>query len=181
MDAPLQLSDTGVGTVQQEVYIPLSEQYYLYFVLKDMPYDRYKNDFRDRMKRYVDGRKIYSAKKIPWRWFLMLKESQEIIASGEGDTFQSANWSYGDTYLLISPVKVDPGVYVFSAEILGSVSDIDFLGSRIVMKMDPKVNTIWQTRFIWVGMIINTYILIPIAFVMIMLIAWNILRRRRVE
>lgn len=159
MDASLQLSDTGVGIVQQDIYIPLPEKYHLYLLLTD--------------------RTVSSRKRIPWRWSLVSKEHRTIAAADEGGTVRPSRWSSRGVYFKIGSLRVDPGVYAFSAEILGNVSDVDFEGARIVLQVNPKAVTTWQLKLVWVGMIFNVYVLMPIGFIFIAFLAWEMLRARR--
>ena len=159
VDASLQLSDTGIGIVQQDIYIPLPEKYHLYLLLTD--------------------RTVSSRKRIPWRWSLVSKEHQTIAAADEGDKVRPSGWSSRGVYFEIGSLRVDPGVYAFSTEILGDVPDVDFEGARIVMNVSPKAATTWQLKLAWGGMIVNVYVLMPIGFVFIASLAWKMLRARR--
>ncbi len=159
VDASLRFSDAGVGIVQQDIYIPLSEKYHLYLLLAD--------------------RTVSSRKRIPWSWSLVSKEHHTIAAADQGSMVLPSGWSSRGVYFEIGSFKVDPGVYAFSAEILGDVPDIDFQDARIVLQVNPKAVTTWQLKLVWAGMIFNTYVLIPIGFIFIAFLAWEMLRARR--
>ncbi len=159
VDASLRFSNSGVGIVRQDIYVPLSEKYNLYLLLTD--------------------RTVSSRKRISWRWSLISKEHHTIAAADEGDTVVPSRWSSRGVYFGIGSLRVDPGVYAFSAEILGNLSDIDFEGARIVLQVNPKAVTTWQLKLVWIGMIFNVYVLMPIGFIFIAFLAWEMLRARR--
>jgi Domain of unknown function (DUF5625) len=123
-----------------------------------------------------DGQRIPSGVRVPIRWSIREVTSGLVVAADELDSFGVSGSSASEVDRPIGQVKVKPGTYIFSAEIMREVPELGEMNTRMEMALYPKGSSTWQTTLAWWGVRINYYLLRPIALALALLLLWRAIR-----
>jgi hypothetical protein len=159
LDQPISLAP--MGRVDNEICVPLSENYELVFV-----FDRANRSFYELQRligeiTYNAGKSTDTGVKIPVRWALFARDSQQTVASGEIESAGSSGWANTFVERKIGNIKVEPGKYRFHAEILRDVPELKSLKTNIAIELVPKFTTSWQMAVSWWGSMVVFILIIP--------------------
>lgn len=170
LDEAITLSPNGKIEKDIRVIIPENYQLNLAFERAGVSFEKMKSLLGDWTTK--DGKPIPSGVVVPIRWSLR-KPNGEVVVSGEVDSFGSIAWSAAEVDRKVGHIKVEPGKYIFSAEILRDVPEFADIKSRISMRLYPKASSTWKITLVWWGIIVNALILWPMAIVIGLLLLWR--------
>jgi hypothetical protein len=161
------------GTISKEVRVVIPENYELNLVFEraNLPFEQLNSLLGDWA--YKDGKPIPSGVRVPIHWVLAELPSGSTAASGEIDSFGSIAWSAAEVDRQVGHIKVVPGRYLFTAEILRDVPELAHIKTRLSMQLHSKSSSTWQITLVWWGGIVNIIAVWPAAIV----IALVLLRR----
>jgi hypothetical protein len=113
---------------------------------------------------------------VPIRWSLSDDKSGSSVVGGETISQNSNGWSKADVYRRVGSIQVKPGHYIFRAEIMRNVPELESIKSRLAIKLRPKSSETWQIGLVWWGAIATYIIMWPMMLFSIATIIWRILR-----
>lgn len=162
LDEPIALAPKG--TIRKTIRIVIPESYQLNLV-----FDRHGVSFEE-MKRlmgakgYSDSAPSFLGVKVPLRWSLHSIDGV-LVVSGEAEDFGSISWSVDEVHREFGHIKINPGDYVFSAEILRDVPEVAHIKTRVSFSLHPKSSSTWQMTLVWWGKIANVIFVWPLILV----------------
>lgn len=171
LDEPISLAPRGV--LQKEVRVVIPENYELNFVFEraGISFDQLKVLLGDAV--YRNGKIIPSGIRVPIRWSLRSASGGEVVASGEIDSFGLMAWGGSTVDRSVGHVRVDPGRYIFNAEILRDVQELAHIKTRISMRLTPKAGSTWQIGLVWWGQVANLVLIRPAAAIIVLFLMWR--------
>ncbi len=161
------------GAINREIRVVIPEHYDLNLVFEraNIPFEELKTLLGDWA--YKDGKPIPSGMRVPIRWILKTVSSGSVVASGEIDSFGTITWSSTEVYRQVGHLRVAPGRYIFSAEILGDVPELAHIKTRLSMELHPKASSTWQITFAFWGSIANFFLVWPAAVIIVLMLLWR--------
>jgi Domain of unknown function (DUF5625) len=177
LDEPISLSPPG--HVEKEIRAPLPEPYSL-----ELQFWFDKNS-REKVRRlagnwiYRDGRQMPSGVAVPIRWSVRDKRSDQEVVSDEATSFGSNAFSATYYARPVGRLELDRGTYRVRVEVVSDVPQFSDVPVRIALAQRPKVVTHWIREWEFWGLLINYFILGPLAVRWALLLAGLQLRDRR--
>lgn len=161
------------GTISKEIRVVIPEHYELNLVFEraNVPFEQLKILLGDWA--YKDGKPIPSGIRVPIRWGLKEVPGGSMSTSGEIDSFGSIAWSAAEVDRQIGRIKVAPGRYLFTAEILRDVPELAHIKTRLSMQLHPKASSTWQITLVWWGGIVNFFVAWPAAIIIALVLLWR--------
>jgi hypothetical protein len=163
--APL---DTDIGLsprepMSREIRIVVPENYRLVLVFErsDMPLAQLQALIGGWSM--AGGEPAPSGIRIPVRWTLREMPGGRLAAAGEVDSAGASGWSATRVYRDIGHVRVAPGRYRFSAQVMRDVPELAQLHARVSMRLAPKAGSTWQVGAAWWGSLATLFLAWPIA------------------
>lgn len=162
------------GSIKKEIRIVIPENYELNLVFErgNVPFEQLKALLGDWA--YKDGQPIPSGVRVPIKWELEEVPAGTIAASGEVDSFGSIAWSAAEVDRQVGGIRVAPGRYLFTAEILRDVPELAHINTRLSMQLHPKVSSTWQVTLVWWGSIANLFFVWPAAIIAALVLLWRV-------
>ncbi len=161
------------GKVEENISIPIPETYSLHFMFE-------RNGIEvEQLKKTVGSMGCLHAEDcskgipIPIRWSLKSIDSGTVVAGEEIETIDSQGWSGAHVYRNVGSVRVQPGNYVFKAEVLRPVPELAYLRTHIALQVNAKSASTWQMLTVWFGSIVQLYFVWPIAIIISISLLWQ--------
>lgn len=161
------------GAISKEIRVVIPESYALNLVFEraNLPFEQLKLLLGDWV--YRNGKPIPSGVTVPIRWVLIDVDTSAIAASGEIDSFGSIGWSAAEVDRQVGHIRVAPGRYLFTAEILRDVPELAHIRTRLSMQLRPKASSTWQMTLVWWGSLANFFLVWPAAIILALVLVWR--------
>lgn len=171
LDAEITLAPRGAIAKEIRIVVPDRYELNLVFERAGIPFQQMKALLGDAP--YPDRKPIQLGVKVPVRWSVKNSSDGSAVASGEVDSFGSMGWSVSQVDRQISRIRLAPGRYLFTAEILHDVPELAHIKTRLSMEIRQTQSSAWQIALAWWGTVINFFILLPTAIVIAMVLLWR--------
>lgn len=110
---------------------------------------------------------------VPIRWSLKNGETGATTASGSVESIDSNGWSQAHVYRAVGVIQVQPGQYIFEAEVTRPVPELAHIRTHIAIEHQPKASTTWQMGLVWWGSMAYMFLAWPAAAYAIVLLLWR--------
>ena len=170
LDEAISLAPKGAVTKDIRIVIPENYGLNLVFERAGVPFEKLSALLGD--SKYKDGEPVPSGIRVPIRWSLRNLKG-EVVASGEIESFGAISWSAAEIGRRVGYIKVEPGNYVFSAEILRDVPEFTGIKTRIAMQTDSKSSTTWHLGAVWWGAMLTILVVWPAMFIVGVQLLWR--------
>ncbi len=152
------------SSIREEIEIRIPERYRM--VLK---FERDGIEF-EHLKKVIGasniclrGEECSKGVPVPVRWSLMSSDSGEVVSSGLIETDNASGWSRAYVSRFVDLIQVQPGKYIFEAEVTRPVQELADIPTRIVIELQPKQSATWQVGAVWWGSIGHIFLVWPAA------------------
>ena len=178
LDMAISLSPQG--SIREAIEIRIPERYVVQF-----KFERNGTDF-NQLKKLIGAMGLCQPNEecskgvpIPVRWSLRNSETGATVLSGLVESIDSNGWSRAHVYRGVGIIQVQPGRYVFEAEITRPVPELAHIGTHIAVEHQPKRTTTWQMGLVWWGSMGYAFLAWPAAVYAIALLIWRAFRTYR--
>ena len=172
LDEVITLAPRGSICKEIRVVIPEIFELNLVFERANLPFEQLKSLLG--MPSYTaDKIPIPSGVRVPVKWALKDLSGASIAASGEVDSFSSDSWSATEVGRQVDHVRVAPGRYLFTAEILRDVPELAHIKTRLSMQLHPKTSSTWQMSFVVWGSLAYVLLVLPAAVAIVLDLLWH--------
>lgn len=171
-DAVISLSPPGL--VREEIEIRIPEHY-----MVQLKFERDEIEF-EQLKKLIGAMGVCLPKEecskgepVPIRWSLKNRETNETASSGLAESIDSNTWSRAHVYRRVGDIHVQPGKYVFEAEVTRPVPELAHIRTHIAIELHPKNSTTWQIGLVWWGQILIFIVVWPAAIIIALVLLWR--------
>ncbi|GEM_PF-1785141 len=151
LDEPISIEPPG--KIEKLVRIPVKTEYSLY-----LGFERAGRSFEELKTLIGDSGKRPTGERVSICWSIRPLKSENPIASGEVDSFGANAFSNNTIERRVACLKVEPGEYIFRAEITRAVPKLAHMRTRVSLQ-PSRGGEGWQFGLIWWGHIINLILL----------------------
>lgn len=171
---PTQISLSPPRAVEETIGVDLPESYslHLMFERNGVAFEQLKSSI-GAMGVCKIGEQCSKGIPVPVRWSLKNTKTGSIAASGVAESQDSTGWSAAHVYRRLGTVKVPPGRYFFSAEVLRPIPELAYLKTYIAIQLQSKRTTTWQMGLVWWGAVGQYLLAWPAAAYSLVLLLWR--------
>ena len=168
------MSFATASKVQTGIEVRVQETYSLHFLFSRdaVPFEELKS-LIGAMGVCQTGEVCSKGVPVPIRWSITPVGSGKPIVEGNVVSQDSSAWSQAHVYRSIAKVRVPPGQYLFSAEVLQPAPELAKLSTAIAMGLQPKSDSTWQLGLVWWGGVAQYIIALPIAIYAAIVLLWR--------
>jgi hypothetical protein len=163
--APLMtpISLTTVEELQIPMQVRVAETYSLHFLFErdGVAFEELKSSIGD-MGLCLQGEACSEGVPVPIRWSITPAGDNKPLLSSEMETKDSNGWSRAHVSRFIADLHLDPGHYIFKANVLRAVPELTKLKTSIAIELQPKHSSSWQLSLVWWGSIAQYIITLPV-------------------
>lgn len=171
-DAVISLSPPG--SVREGIEIRIPERY-----MVQLKFERDEIEFK-QLKKLIGAMSVCLPNEecskgvpVPIRWSLKNGETGTTTASGLVESIDSNGWSRAHVYRAVGVIQVQPGKYIFEAEVTRPVPELAHIRTHIAIEHQPKNSTTWQMGLVWWGSMGYIFLAWPAAVYAIVLLLWR--------
>jgi hypothetical protein len=171
LDEAISLAPRSAITKEIQIVVPDNYELNLVFERPDIPFQQLKTLLGEAP--YPNLKPAQLGVKVPVRWVVTNVLDGSIVASGKVDSSGSMGWSVPVVERRISRIWMTPGKYLFTAEILRDVPELAHIKTRLSMEIRQTQSSAWQIALAWWGTVISSFILLPTAIVIALVLLWR--------
>lgn len=172
LDAVISLSPPG--SVRERIEIRIPERYMVH-----LKFERDGIEFT-QLKKLIGAMAVCRTDEecskgvpVPILWSLKNSETGATISSGLVESMDSNGWSAAHVYRGVGVIQVQPGEYIFQAEVTRPVPELAHIRTQIAIEHRPKSSTTWQMGLVWWGSMGYVFFAWPASVYAIVLFLWR--------
>lgn len=172
LNVPISLSPAG--SVEKIIQIRIPEKHIVQF-----EFERNGIDFA-QLQRLIGAMAVCLPNEecskgvpVPVRWTLTNSKTGGVVSAGEVESVDSNAWSGTRVYRTVGNIQVQPGKYIFKAEITRPVPEFAHIRAHIAIGFQAKTSTTWQMALIWWGALGYVLLAWPVAVCAAILLLWR--------
>lgn len=172
LDMTISLSPPG--PVRERIEIRIPERY-----MVQLKFERDGIDFKQLKKLIgamglcLPNEECSKGVPVPIRWSLKTSETETTISEGLVESIDSNGWSAAHVYRGVGVIQVQPGEYIFEAEVTRPIPELAHIRTHIAIEHQPKTSTTWQMGLVWWGSMGYVFLAWPAAVYAAVVLLWR--------